>query len=290
MSDSINETRGRKCTIPLWLVFALQSLVVMVSFIAVILVLVMQQQSQFKTAVFEKIDLHQQRSEYVITSPLVTRESRFKQLSEEFLLKPDMWYEDTMNQFSPALQRFYNFSYFLCRNDPLIHSVYQHLRHSSLTHSNGDPIYGVTGMNKDLITLQSHWDDSNLATVYVHPTYPLTYTISLVSPIPVSQDPFSLALRNITAPQWGLGTVLYNSITGETTVASGLAFPVIIDPVKKQSVLQFVYAFNVSYMTNTVDSALLSPQSKLLLFDHLSSSVATRGNLISMHHWLVNGP
>ena len=30
MSDSINETRGRKRTIPLWLVFALQSLVVMV--------------------------------------------------------------------------------------------------------------------------------------------------------------------------------------------------------------------------------------------------------------------
>ena len=44
-----------KCTIPLWLVFTLQSLVVMVSFIAVILVLVMQQQDQYKSSVFREI-------------------------------------------------------------------------------------------------------------------------------------------------------------------------------------------------------------------------------------------
>ena len=246
------------CTIPLWLVFSLQSLVVMVSFIAVILVLVLQQQDQYKSSVFEKINLQQQRSEYTIMSPITAREGRFKQLSDQFQQSPDMWYTDTMSQAtSPALQRFFNFTYFLCRNDPLVYSVYQHLRHSNLTHANGDPIYGIAAMNDGLLTIQSHWDSSNLATAFIHPTYPLTYTTSIVSSLAVSQDVFSYVLRSVTSPRWGLGTIVYNSLNGATTVVTGLLYPVIVDPITQQANLSFVHAFNVSYMTETVQC---SPQ------------------------------
>ena len=268
-------------TIPLWVVFGFQSSVVAASFVAVILVLVLQQKSLYHDAVLEKIDLHQQRTESSVISPLTAREDRFKQLNRQAQNTPSMWYADNMTQASDAVRQFNNFGYYFCMDDPLVYSVFQHVRHSSLTDSSGKRLWGINGVAKNgyIITFSPSWSQNESTTLYIHPSYPLQYGITTQSTLLVTHEEWSLSMRKQLSCGWGRGGVTYSTISKTFTVMSGLGCPLIVDSATQESILFVAYSFNVSYMSTSMTDALLSPTTQLLLYDEVSNVIMTTRNL-----------
>ena len=94
-----------RLTIPLWLVFTLQSVVVAGAFIAVILVLTLQQQDQYKASVFNEIELQQRLNENTILTPILNREKVITALADRLIADPSIHFNKGDTLHSPNIQR-----------------------------------------------------------------------------------------------------------------------------------------------------------------------------------------
>jgi hypothetical protein len=173
-----NKLMPRRCTIPLWLVFSLQSLIVAGAFIAVILVLVLQQRSQFKKAVFDKIDLQLHLAEVALVGPLITREKSFQQLVDRLEADPslNLRMQAHNDLSSPNIQLFLNLTAFNIFSDPLAYTLYQHRMHPTKRMPpnisvNGPLWFGITSFASENLAGISNYDGT--ATVAPNPLTPL---------------------------------------------------------------------------------------------------------------------
>jgi class 3 adenylate cyclase/HAMP domain-containing protein len=266
-----------KCTIPLWLVFTLQSLIVCGAFLAVILVLSLQQQDQYKASVFREIELQQAVSNNALTSPIITRERILSQLARRMDRDPSLWFNigDTMQ--SVNIQRFMNLTYFTMYEDPIAYVITQFRRAPSANDTNATSLsdlnYGFAGITSDLLLLVSNFNDT--AIIAPNPAYPLQFGFTFEVPSVIQGD------QTVRSPVtiWGGSLVFVDFVSGATKFISSLSYPLVYNSSLGIVELSLAYSIDVHYLVGLTKSSLLTPDSEAILVERQTGNILANFNV-----------
>ena len=251
-------------SIPLWLVFALQSLVVSGAFVAVILVLSLQMESQYKGSVYDKILLRQELTNNALTTPIITRERSHTQLATRLSLDPTLRLQIGDTLATPTVQQFFNVSYFNIFRDPLAYNIYQHRLIPNITDPTGSGFsalyYQVAGMTSDLILGVSDLNDR--VTIARNPTYPLQFATTFRVPLVVRGTIGSTH----DYPHWGEASIIpAGSVSSIPKFTVRLMHPIAFNATANAASFALSYTIDVMYLVGLATQAALTPSSSLLL-------------------------
>ena len=257
--------------IPLWLVFGLQSLIVTLSFIAVILVLVLQQQDQYRQSVFDKVGLMQDNADKAMTAPIITRERINAQVATRLTLDTSLWYRYNDSIHDAHIQRFLNLTYFMIYKDPISYAVFQYrLDPYHLTPGRvgvTSLIYAAAGITADLIAVVSTFN--NTVIFAPNPTYPLQFGITAKAPLEFRGG----LINTFSTPKWGGSTVLDDTVNNRVRFVALLAYPLEFNTTANASSLSLAYSIDVHYLIDLTASALLTPNTQALLVDRQTDGI-----------------